>query len=181
MNPHPYPRKPMNLSDTAISTIFSRSVRIGALTCALLALALYVYILHPGVRPSLDSIELQIAARVLGVIHPPGSPQYLVLGRLAMATLPGPNAAYRLNLFSELCGAGGVGVIYLLTYRVTNSLIASAYAALGLIVALLYWFQSIITELYALNALYVALALILLMMWRQTRRPAYFWATVAVY
>ncbi len=158
-----------------------------AAAAALIALGLYLRTLHPGVGPSLDSMELQIAVLVDGVIHPPGSPQYLLLGRLAMALLPGPNAAFRLNLFSALAGAAAVGVTLLLAYRLawrrgheTAALAASAFAALSLSIAPRLWYQSSIAELYALNALYVALVLYLLVAWNQSRRPAAFWAAAAV-
>lgn len=156
-------------------------VIVAALALALLSLGIYLRTLHPGVGPSLDSMELQIAARVGGVIHPPGSPQYLVLGRLAMSVLPGPSAAYRLNLMSALFAAGAVGTLFLLAYRLTQNLVASSYAALTTALAPRIWYQASIAELYALNAFYVVLVLYLLLAWNQTRRRGYFWAAVVVY
>jgi hypothetical protein len=156
-------------------------VLLSALAVALLSLGLYLRTLHPGVGPSLDSMELQIAALVNGVIHPPGSPQYLVLGKLAMHALPGPSMAYRLNLLSALCAAATVGVIHLLAYRLTRNLIASSYASLSLALAVRFWYQASVAELYTPNALYVALVMYLLVAWHQTRRPATYWAAAAVY
>jgi hypothetical protein len=158
-----------------------RIVLLSSLAVTLLALALYLRTLHPGVGPSLDSMELQIATLVGGVIHPPGSPQYLMLGRLAMLVLPGPSAAYRLNLFSALCMAATVGCVHLLAYRLTHNLIASGYASLGLAVATRLWYQASIAELYALNALYVALTFYLLTAWHDTRQRGLYWAAIAVY
>lgn len=147
----------------------------------LLSLGVYLLTLHPGVGPFLDSIELQTAALVRGVIHPPGSPQYLLLSRLAMSILPGADPAYRLNLMSALAGSMTVGVVYLLSYRLTRSLFSSGFAALSLALGPLFWFESSITELYALNALYVALVLYLLLAWRQTGRKALYWMAAIVY
>ena len=48
-----------------------RIVLLAALATALLALGVYLRTLHPGVGPSFDSIELQIASLVGGVIHWP--------------------------------------------------------------------------------------------------------------
>lgn len=156
-------------------------VLLAATAIALLALGFYLRTLHPGVGPSLDSIELQIAARTGGIIHPPGSPQYLMLGRLAMSALPGPSAATRLNLMSALFGAATVGVVFLLAYRLTQSLVTSCFAALTLALAPRLWYQASIAELYSLNGLYVALTLYFLITWQQAERPAAFWAAVAVY
>jgi len=165
-----------------------RASILGAGVVTLTALYLYLRTLHPGVGPSLDSMELQIAVLVDGVIHPPGSPQYLLLGKLAMLALPGPNPAYRLNLLSALAGAATVGITFLLAYRLIRrpgrevaALIASALASLSLASAPRVWYQASVAELYALNALYVALTAYLLLVWSQTRRPGAFWAAVIVY
>ncbi len=159
----------------------TRIVLLAALAASLLALGLYLLTLHPGVGPSLDSMELQIAALVRGVIHPPGSPQYLMLGRAAMSVLPGPNPAYRLNLLSALFAAAAVGVTFLLTYRLTRGLVVSLFASLLLTLSPRLWYQASIAELYSLNALYVSLVLYLLVTWHQTRHPAAYWAATAVY
>jgi hypothetical protein len=156
-------------------------VLLAALAAALLALGIYLGTLHPGVGPSIDSIELHTAALVGGVIHPPGSPQYLMLGRLMMAILPGHSAAYRLNLFSALCAAAAVGVVYLLCYRLSHHFPASLFASLTLVIAPRFWYQANIAELYALNSLYVAAVGYLLLTWHQTRQPAAYWAATALY
>ncbi|MBN1430860.1 MAG: DUF2723 domain-containing protein [Anaerolineae bacterium] len=158
-----------------------RTAWLLALLVTMLSLGVYLWTLYPGAGPFLDSFELQTAALVQGVVHPPGSPQYLMLGRLAMTILPGPNPAYRLNLLSALAGAATVGIVYLLTYRLTRSLFASGYAGLCLALGLHFWFESIITELYALNALYVALVMYWLLAWHQTGRRGFYWAAVVVY
>lgn len=154
---------------------------ITAVILSLLSLALYSRTLHPGVGPSLDSMELQIAALVDGVIHPPGSPQYLLLGKLAMQILPGPSAAYRLNLMSALSAAAAIGFVYLLGYRLTRSLVASGFGALSLAIAVRFWYQASIAELYTLNAFYVALVVYLLVSWQQTGQKAAYWAAVMAY
>jgi hypothetical protein len=156
-------------------------VLLAALAVALLALGLYLGTLHPGVGPSIDSIELHTAALVGGVIHPPGSPQYLMLGRLMMTILPGPSAAYRLNLFSALCAAAAAGVVHLVSYRLTHHFPASLFASLALVIAPRFWYQASIAELYALNSLYVAAVGYLLLTWHQTRQPAAYWAATALY
>lgn len=159
----------------------SRYGLLGAGAAALVAFGLYLRTLHPGVGPSLDSIELQIATLVMGIIHPTGSPFYLLLGRLAMVALPGPNPAFRLNLLSAICGALTVGITYLTAHRLTCNHVAAAYAALGLGIAVRFWYQSSVTELYTLNALFVAGTLSLLLAWEETRQPGFYWAATIVY
>jgi hypothetical protein len=133
-------------------------------------------------------MELQIAVLVNGVIHPPGSPQYLLLGKLAMAVFPGPNRAYRLNLLSALSAAVTIGFVFLLTYRLVarpgkkwQPLVISSFAAMSLAIAPRLWYQASIAELYALNALYVATVSYFLLTWNQTRKSAAFWAGITLY
>src|SRR5690554_7182133 len=122
----PRERRLLRVPETDHSHDIPHLVLVAAIAVALLALGFYLRTLHPGVGPSLDSMELQIAARVGGIIHPPGSPQYLMLGRLAMDLLPGPNAAYRLNLMSSIFAAAMTGALFLLAYRLSQNLVASS-------------------------------------------------------
>lgn len=152
-----------------------------ATTVGLTSLGLNLRTIHPGVGPTVDSIELQIAAWVGGIIHPPGSPQYLILGNLLMRILPGPTPAFRLNLFSSLCIAATIAVVYLITYRLTQNLYVSGFASMSLALAPRIWFQGSITELYGLNALYVALVFYFLIAWSQSRKPLHFWLATVIY
>lgn len=171
----------MNRIDQTRQVTISGLELLAAGAIALLTLGMYLRTLHPAVGPSFDSIELQIAALVRGVIHPPGSPQYLMLGRFMMSVLPGPNLAFRLNLFSALCAAATVGIIHLVSYRLTENLIISSFAALMLAFGVRMWYLASIAELYALNALYISLVFYLLLAWHQTRKPGLFWGAVVVY
>ncbi|MEK6284657.1 MAG: DUF2723 domain-containing protein [Acidobacteriota bacterium] len=77
------------------------------ITCALLvfiaALALYAYTLAPTVT-LVDSGELIVAARSLGVAHPPGFPLYVLLAHFA-TLVPMGNVAVRVNFASALFAA----------------------------------------------------------------------------
>jgi len=152
-----------------------------AVTAALISFGLNLRTIHPGVGPTVDSIELQIASWVGGIIHPPGSPQYLVLGSIVMRVFPGPNPAFRLNLFSSLCIAAMIGVVFLINYRLTRNLYVSSFASMMLALAPRIWFQGSVSELYGLNALYVALFIYFLILWSQSLRPIGFWAATVIY
>lgn len=86
-----------------------------ALACAALvfavALCLYIRTAAPTVT-LVDSGELIVAARSLGVAHPPGFPFYLMLAHLA-SLVPLGTVALRVNLASALFGAGAAGTITL--------------------------------------------------------------------
>jgi hypothetical protein len=145
------------------------------------AAALYVRTAHPGVGPYLDSIQYQIVTLVLGVSHPPGYPLYTWLGRLFTLLVPLGNHAYRLNLFSALCSAVTVMLVQRIIYRLTESAALSLVGALSLAVAVRFWYQATYAELYPLNGALVAATVLALLAWMQTRRPAFYFASVALY
>src|SRR5947207_8208819 len=67
-----------------------------------------------------DSPELTMAAVSLGVPHPPGYPLFTMFGHL-FSLLPFGAIPFRVNLFSVVCDALAVGVIYLAALRLTKS------------------------------------------------------------
>src|SRR5437016_1291499 len=93
-------------------TIRPLKVRIA---CALLvfiaSLVLYVCTLAPTVT-LVDSGELIVAARSLGVAHPPGFPLYVLLAHLATLVSIG-NVAVRVNGASALFAALASSVVTL--------------------------------------------------------------------
>ncbi|HST22166.1 MAG TPA: DUF2723 domain-containing protein [Blastocatellia bacterium] len=83
-----------------------RSVRVRfacASTVFVIAIILYARTLAPTVT-LVDSGELIVAARTLGVAHPPGFPLYVLLAHLA-TLLPIGNIAVRVNFASALFAA----------------------------------------------------------------------------
>jgi len=145
------------------------------------AAVLYWHTVHPGVGPYLDSVQYQIVTLVLGVSHPPGYPLYTWLGRLFTILVPIGNHAYRLNLFSAACSTVTVMLVQRIGYRLTRSTPLSLVGALSLAVAVRFWYQATYAELYPLNGTFVAATLLALLAWTQTRRPACYFAAVALY
>lgn len=124
---------------------------------ALAAFALYVRTLTPGVLDG-DSGEWQYMANLLGVPHSTGYPTYILLAKV-MTLLPIGNAAWRVNLFSALCAALTIPVVYLLAKRVARSRIAAVIAASFFALMPTLWASATIAEVYALNTLLLALTL----------------------
>jgi hypothetical protein len=132
-------------------------------------LVVYWLTLAPGLtwaNHGSDGGDLVAAAATGGVAHPTGYPVYLLLAR-AFQWLPIGSLAFRTNLMSALAAAVASVLVYGL---VTRSLpapnegrrwlvgLVSAYA-FGL--APLLWSQAVITEVYALQALFIVLILYL--------------------
>jgi tetratricopeptide (TPR) repeat protein len=86
-----------------------------------IAFLLYAYTLAPTAT-LVDSGELILAARTLGVAHPPGFPLYVLLAHVA-TLLPLGNIAVRVHFASALFAAFAAGFMFLLVTEI--SLLAS--------------------------------------------------------
>lgn len=85
------------------------------IACALAVFGISIVLYASTLAPSVvfvDSGELIVAARSLGVAHPPGFPLYVLLIHLAMA-VPISNIAVRVNFASALFGALASSVLTL--------------------------------------------------------------------
>ena len=110
-----------------------------------------------------DGGDLIAAAATGGVAHPPGYPTYLALARL-FQFLPFGTLAFRTNLLSLVCGLLTVFVVADLAKRSYSgreeiARFAGFVAGLAFGLSQLFWSQAVITEVYTLHALFVALLL----------------------
>ncbi len=90
----------------------------------LVALLVYFWTLAPTVT-LVDSGELIVAARFLGVAHPPGFPLYVMLAHLA-SLLPIGNIAARINFASAFFAALACAM---LTLVVAELIVTASYVA----------------------------------------------------
>ncbi|NTW49751.1 MAG: DUF2723 domain-containing protein [Chlorobiales bacterium] len=129
-----------------------------------------------------DCGEFIATAYTLGVPHPPGSPLFLLIGRVfSMIPVFGDIGA-RVNLISTLVSAATVMLTYLITirfiilYRKTEpdnwslSEKISAYAsgvvgALTLAVSDSFWFNAVEAEVYASSIFFTAIVIWLILKW----------------
>ncbi|MDE2313679.1 MAG: DUF2723 domain-containing protein, partial [Elusimicrobia bacterium] len=119
----------------------------------------YLFCAYPSIAPR-DSADLAAAALSLGVAHPPGYPLYAVLGRAWLDVFPLGNPAYRLNILSALFGAAAAAVLFIfLRRRVRSAAALGACFALGF--GAFYWKFCLLGEMYAAQALFLAILLLL--------------------
>jgi hypothetical protein len=149
-----------------------RAVVLGT-AIALFVGAVYVATLAPTVLPygtpyTLDSPMLQAAVPVLGVGHPTGYPTYMMLTHL-FTYLPFGDVAYRVNLASAAYGVVAVAAVYAAGLLIGRRVVAAAAGALAFGFSEVFWSQAAIAEVYTLNALFMALFLCLLLLWRDRR------------
>ena len=103
------------------------------LVCAALvfvvALAVYIATLAPTVT-FVDSGELIVAAKYLGVAHPPGTPLYVLLAHM-FTLLPFGNIALRVNFASALFAALAAAMMSLLVVEALRTMNLTATAEQG--------------------------------------------------
>ncbi|MGD2205299.1 MAG: DUF2723 domain-containing protein [Anaerolineae bacterium] len=137
----------------------------GAACCFLLSLILYFQTLAPSVATLFDdSLEFPLVAQRLAIAHPTGYPLYTLLGKLFVLG-PWYNVAWAVNFLSAVAGALAVALVYLVARRLTRRRWPALVGALALAVSPVFWSQSIIAEVYTLNAAFVAGLLWLALRW----------------
>lgn len=127
---------------------------------AFLALIFYLKTLAPGVLEG-DPGEFQFVPYILGIPHPPGYPLFCFLGWLWSHLFPCGSVAFRMNLFSALWGAATVGIMVYLGLEANQKPYLWPYVAGALTFAFsrTFWNQSVVAEVYSLNAFFIVLFL----------------------
>ena len=136
---------------------------------ALSLAVIYSLTMAPGItwaNHGSDGGDLITAAATGGVAHPSGYPVYLLLARW-FQLLPIGSLAYRTNLLSAVAAVFACLIVYHLVTRYLSpsdgnrSWPAGVAAAYAFGLSPLLWSQAVITEVYALHSLFVAILLFL--------------------
>ncbi len=131
-----------------------------------------------------DCGEFIATAYTLGIPHPPGSPLFLLLGRLFSVIPFFSDIGARVNLISTLASAATIMLTYLVTVRLimlyrhnepdiwSPAEKISAYGgavigALALAFSDSFWFNAVEAEVYALSSLFTALVVWLMLRWHE--------------
>ena len=150
--------------------------RIAGLGVGLLAFVLYLLTLAPTILyytdEMKDSAVLPTIAYTLGISHPTGYPTYTILTHL-FTYLPVGDVAYRVNLASAVFGASAVAALYAAGLRLSGGILAALVGALAFGTSTLFWSQAVIAEVYTLHILFLAAALLVLLVWREKREDKY--------
>lgn len=132
-------------------------------------MGIYLGTMAPGLtwtNNGSDGGDLIAAVATQGVAHPTGYPTYLLLAQL-FQLLPVGNLAYRMNLMSAIATVAASLLVYGLVIRCLSAFNKQGYWPAGLVsgftmgLSPLIWSQAVITEVYGLQALFVALILYL--------------------
>jgi len=134
-------------------------------------LVVYLTTLAPSLTLE-DSGEYIAVANTLGLAHPPGAPLWCLLAH-GMTRIPLGAIAQRTNFLSALAGALASLFLFLWVRRRTGrwdvALSAAGVAAFSRCI----WGQSVVTEIYTLNLMFLFLCLWLVERWRETGKPTW--------
>ena len=128
-----------------------------------------------------DCGEFIAVSNRLAVPHPPGSPLFLLLGRIVSMLPFSPDIAFRVNLLSPLSSALSVMFLYLIIVKVvinwrgemlqkTDALIAFGGAAIGSLVFAFtdsHWFNAVEAEVYSMSTFFTAIVVWLILHWNE--------------
>jgi len=150
------------------------------------ALGLYVATMAPTVS-FWDPGERIASAFKLQVMHPPGAPFYLLLGRVFSMLAPSEETvALAVNTISVLASAGTVMLAHLIIVRLVRrwqgdrdevttgqyviALVSGVIGALTYAATDSFWFNAGIAEVYALSTFFTALVVWLVLRWSEAAR-----------
>ena len=152
----------------------------GALASFLVSLVLYLMTMERS-APFWDSGEFIASAYILGIPHSPGTPLYVLVGRV-FTLLPLPlSIAGKVNFLSALTGALGVLFVYLLAVRVLDMMLGRSRTVLDTVVKVAgslagalflafsntHWTNATEAEVYALSCFFMGFMTWLALKWEE--------------
>ena len=166
-------------------TTFAKYHHLAGAAVFVISLALYVKTMAPSVS-FWDTGEFIASSYTMGVPHPPGSPLYVLLGRV-FTLLPVGEVAWRVVLMSALSSALAVWCTYLSAAALARRAlggesllpfgdgrdfgvsVGAAVAALSMAVSYTFWFNATEAEVYGYSLFFVCLGVWLIVYWEGTQ------------
>jgi hypothetical protein len=146
----------------------------------LAALLVYLLTMLPTVGATGDTPKFQFISAIWGIPHPTGYPLYILLGRV-FGWLPIGNLAWRINFMSAFFAALTATFFFWTALTLTGNQLASGAFSLAWAFARLFWSQSVIAEVYTLNACFVIAVICFLLLWEKRRQRGWLYAAMATY
>jgi len=106
-------------------------------------------------------------------------PLYIMLGYTLVKTFPFVDSLWLVNFVSAIFGAASVALVFLLVYRLTDSLLAACYAGFSLAVSHTFWWHSSTPEVYTLFVFLLLMSFYFFDQFeRTTRNPSLFFSAL---
>ena len=141
----------------------------------LLTFAIYFSTMAPTVS-FWDTGEFIATSHILGIPHPPGSPLFLLIGKLFTLIPISADIAFRMNIFSPLISAATISLLFFICNEFIDRLDSrdnakhfkmwsSLTASLTFAFTHSHWFNAVETEVYAFSGFMTALVVYLILIW----------------
>ena len=163
--------------------INSRNNRLNRIIAGIIFLVSFL-VYYDTMAPTVsfwDCGEFIATAHTLGVPHPPGSPLFLIIGRVFSMIPFSPDIAFRVNLISVFVSALAVMLLYLIIVKIVahwrggikeNSDVIIAFGG-ALVGALTFaftdshWFNAVEAEVYSMSTFFTAIVVWLILHWSE--------------
>ncbi len=150
---------------------------IGFSCVFVILISVYFYTIAPTVS-LWDCGEFIGCSHILGVAHPPGTPLYVLIGRIFDIFLPFKEVAKRINFFSVLSSALAGGFLYLIILKIFQRFesnkdkelpvschLIAIFSSIGAGFCFSVWDSAVEAEVYAASLLITAIGLWLILHW----------------
>ncbi|MEC7855659.1 MAG: DUF2723 domain-containing protein [Candidatus Neomarinimicrobiota bacterium] len=158
-------------------------IRLNRLIAAIIFLITFV-IYFDTMSPTVsywDCGEFIAVSHTLGVPHPPGSPFFLLLGRIFSMIPFNEDIAFRVNIISPIVSALAVMLLYLTIVKIVTHwrgkvenlnevLIVFGGASVGALTFAFtdsHWFNAVEAEVYAFSTFFTAIVVWLILLWNE--------------
>ncbi|MEO0293804.1 MAG: DUF2723 domain-containing protein [candidate division WOR-3 bacterium] len=141
--------------------------------------SVYLYTIAPTVS-FWDCGEFIACAHILGVPHPPGTPFYVLIGRIFDIILPFKEVAKRINIISALSTACAGGFLYLVIIKVLKRFkenkgkeissfvhLIAIFSSIGAGFCFSVWDSAVEAEVYAPSLFCLVLGLWIILSWEK--------------
>jgi Protein O-mannosyl-transferase TMEM260-like len=147
-------------------------------------ISLIVYYMTMAVSVSLwDCGEFIACSRIFGIAHPPGTPLFIMFGRIFSLIPFGPDIAYRITMVSVISSAASIGLSYLAISKIVSwwlnkresiwdrlpMYIGGISGALIMAFSRTWWINAVEAEVYGLTLLTSIAAVYLALIWYEKR------------
>jgi len=151
-----------------------------AILSFLVSFFFYLKTLMPGVGGWGDSARFSFFGKTLGISYPTGYPLYIILDNL-FSRLPVGTLSFRTNMMSAFFASLTVAVLYLTIRKLNGNKLLSFVSVLIFAFSGMFWSQSIIAEVYTLNAFFISIMILLLISWSETRDIRLLYLSLFIY
>ncbi len=163
---------------------FIRKEVVGFFSVFVVLFFVYLYTIAPTVS-LWDCGEFIACSHILGVAHPPGTPFYVLMGRIFDIFLPFGEVAKRINFLSVLSSALAGGFLFLVVLKVlsrfkeekVNKLsigdyLIAIFSSIGAGFCFSVWDSSVEAEVYSTSLLILTIGIWLVLRWDDNRGKA---------